>query len=267
LNEAQRGLAFAAFLKLLIPLFVVIPGIVAFVLFTQPAGTAIIDGVKESFQTASGTINYDKAYPWLISKFIPIGLKGLVLAALTAAIVSSLASMLNSTSTIFTLDIYKPYFKKNATEKQLVGMGRLAAGVALVIAVLLAPVMGYIKHMFQYIQEYTGLVSPGILGVFLMGLFWKKATNKGAIVGVLLSILVAFLLKTPALALPFMDQMFYTLIITMAIIAGVSLVTSKDDDDAKAISLPSKMFKTDSAFNICAYAILILLVVLYALFW
>ncbi|HPG38091.1 MAG TPA: sodium/sugar symporter [bacterium] len=267
LKEAQRGLAFAAFLKLLIPLFVVIPGIVAFVLFTQPAGTAIIDGVKESFLTTSGTINYDKAYPWLISKFIPIGLKGLVLAALTAAIVSSLASMLNSTSTIFTLDIYKPYFKKNATEKQLVGMGRLAAGVALVIAVLLAPVMGNIKQMFQYIQEYTGLVSPGILGVFLMGLFWKKATNKGAIVGVLLSILVAFLLKTPALALPFMDQMFYTLIITMAIIAGVSLVTSKEDDDAKAISLPSKMFKTDSVFNISAYAILIILVVLYALFW
>ncbi len=267
LKEAQRGLAFAAFLKLLIPLFVVIPGIIAFVLFTQDAGTAIIPGIKEAFLNANGTVNYDKAYPWLISKFIPIGVKGLVLAALTAAIVSSLASMLNSTSTIFTLDIYKPYFKKNATEKQIVGMGRIAAAAALVIAVLLAPVMGNIEQMFQYIQEYTGLVSPGILAVFLMGLFWKKATNKGAIVGVLSSIIVAFLLKTPALEMPFMDQMFYTLIITMAIIAGVSLVTSKEDDDAKAISLPAKMFKTDSVFNISVYAIMIILVVLYALFW
>jgi SSS family solute:Na+ symporter len=105
LKEAQRGIAFAAFLKLIIPFIVVIPGIVAYVLFTQPEGTSIIPGVKEAFSNPDGGINYDKAYPWLISTFIPVGLKGLVLAALTAAIVSSLASMLNSTSTIFTMDI------------------------------------------------------------------------------------------------------------------------------------------------------------------
>ena len=194
LREAQRGIAFAAFLKLLIPLIVVIPGIVAFVMFSQPEGTVIIDGIRQAFANADGSINYDKSYPWLISVFIPIGLKGLVLAALTAAIVSSLASMLNSTSTIFTMDIYKPYINKQASQKQLVTTGRITAFAALIIAIFMAPVMGNIPQMFQYIQEYTGLVSPGILAVFLMGLFWKKATNKAAIVGVLSSIVVALLL-------------------------------------------------------------------------
>jgi len=187
LKEAQRGIAFAAFLKLIIPLIVVIPGIVAYVMFTQPEGTAVISGVQEAFMKTGGGINYDKAYPWLIKVFIPIGFKGLVLAALTAAIVSSLASMLNSTSTIFTMDIYKPYMKKNVSEKQLVTVGRLTAGIALLIAIFMAPVLGNIPQMFQYIQEYTGLVSPGILAVFLLGLFWKKTTNKGAIIGVISS--------------------------------------------------------------------------------
>ncbi|KAA3610105.1 MAG: sodium/glucose cotransporter [Calditrichaeota bacterium] len=267
LQEAQRGIAFAAFLKLIIPLIVVIPGIVAYVLYAQPEGTAVIEGVQEAFNKVGGGINYDKSYPWLISVFIPVGLKGLVLAALTAAIVSSVASMLNSTSTIFTMDIFKPYINKNATEKQIVTVGRITAGVALIIAVLLAPVMGNIDQMFQYIQEYTGLVSPGILAVFLMGLFWKKSNNTGAIVGVILSIPIAWLLKIPVLDLPFLDQMFYTMLITMAIIAGVSMSTSEGDDDSKAISLPSKMFKTDSVFNIASYGILIVLAILYAIFW
>ncbi|MHB2153054.1 sodium/sugar symporter [Calditrichota bacterium GD2] len=267
LKEAQRGLAFAGFLKLIIPLFVVIPGIIAYVMFTQPEGTALIPGVKEAFFKPDGAINFDKAYPWLISVFIPTGLKGLVLAALTAAIVSSLASMLNSTSTIFTMDIYKPYIKKNATEKQIVFIGRLTAAAALVVAIIMAPVMGNIPQMFQYIQEYTGLVSPGILAVFLMGLFWKKTTNKGAIIGVVSSIVVALFLKTPAVDLPWMDQMFYTLFITMAIIVGVSLTTSPDVDDPKGIPLTAATFKTDSAFNISAYAIMIILAVLYTVFW
>jgi len=267
LKEAQRGIAFAAFLKLIIPLIVVIPGIVAYVMFTQPEGTAVISGVQEAFLKTGGGINYDKAYPWLISVFIPTGLKGLVLAALTAAIVSSLASMLNSTSTIFTMDIFKPYINKNASEKQLVTVGRLTAFVALVIAVLMAPVMGNIPQMFQYIQEYTGLVSPGILAVFLMGLFWKKATNKAAIVGVLSSIIVALLLKSTVVDLPWMDQMFYTMLITIVIIAGVSMTTSEQIDDPKGIQLTASLFKTGPVFNISAYAILIVLVVLYTIFW
>lgn len=267
LSEAQRGIAFAAFLKMIIPLIVVIPGIVAYVMFTQPEGTAIIPGVQEAFSNVDGSINYDKAYPWLISVFIPVGLKGLVLAALVAAIVSSLASMLNSTSTIFTMDIYKPYLGNGASEKKLVTVGRVVAAAALVIAVLLAPLLGSIPQMFQYIQEYTGLVSPGVLAVFLLGLFWKKTTNKAAIVGIISSILVALLLKSAIVDLPFIDQMFYTLIITMAIIAGVSLTTSPDVDDPKGIQLTSKLFTTDSVFNLSAYAILIMLVVLYSIFW
>jgi solute:Na+ symporter, SSS family len=268
LSEAQKGIAFAGFLKLIIPLIVVIPGIIAFVMYSQPAGTAIIPGVKEAFAAGQQGINFDKAYPWLISVFVPTGLKGLVLAALVAAIVSSLASMLNSTSTIFTMDVYKPYINKTATEKQVVLTGRLTAGIALIIAGLMAPLLGNIPQMFQYIQEYTGLVSPGILAVFLMGLFWKKTTNKAAIIGVLSSIVVAFALKKiPGVELPWMDQMMYTCLITMAIIAGVSLSTSAHDDDPKGIILTNKMFKTGPAFNISAYCIMIILTVLYVVFW
>ena len=267
IKEAQKGIVFAGFLKLIIPLIVVIPGIIAFVMFTQPAGTAAIPGVKEAFQLPGGGINFDKAYPWLISVFIPSGFKGLVLAALVAAIVSSLASMLNSTSTIFTMDIYKPYINKEASQKQMVFIGRTTAAVALIVAGILAPLLGNIPQMFQYIQEYTGLVSPGILAVFLMGLFWKKATNKAAIIGVISSIFVALALKSSVVDLPWMDQMFYTMLITMVIIAGVSLITSENDDDPKGIPLTAKIFRTDSAFNIGAYAIITILVVLYTVFW
>ena len=268
LPEAQKGIAFAGFLKLIIPLLVVIPGIVAYVMYTQPEGTSVIPGVQEAFSSTNGSINYDKSYPWLISVFVPTGLKGLVLAALVAAIVSSLASMLNSTSTIFTMDIYKPYLNKTASEKQVVYTGRITAAIALIIAGFIAPLLGNVPQMFQYIQEYTGLVSPGILAVFLMGLFWKKTTNTGAIVGVISSIFVAFALKKiPGVDLPWMDQMMYTCLITIAIIVMVSLSTSKQDDDSKAIILTDKTFKTGPCFNISAYAIIIILVALYTIFW
>jgi SSS family solute:Na+ symporter len=267
IRESQRGLAFAAFLKLIIPLIVVIPGIIAFVMFTQPEGTNLIPGIKEAFTKLGGGINYDKAYPWLIKMFIPTGLKGVVIAALVAAIVSSLASMLNSTSTIFTMDIYKPYLNPRASEKQIVGIGRITAFGALVIAGCVAPLLGNIPQMFQYIQEYTGLVSPGILAVFLMGLFWKKSTSKGAIIGVIASIPIALLLKTKAVDLPWMDQMLYTMLLTMVTIAGVSISTSKDTDDPKGIQLTAATFKTDGVFNICAYVIIMILTVLYVIFW
>lgn len=263
LKEAQRGIAFAAFLKMLIPFIVAVPGIVAWVMYSENLHDA-----QKAFQiTGSTALNNDNAYPWLISTFIPVGLKGLVLAALAAAIVSSLASMLNSTSTIFTMDIYKPYINKQASQTQLVNIGRITAAVALIVAVLLAPLLGGIDQMFQYIQEYTGLVSPGILAVFIMGLFWKKATNKGAIWGVLLSIPIALVFKVLPLEMPFMDQMFYTCLITMAIIFMISLSTCPTDDDPKAIALTADMFKTDKVFNICAYIICILLAVIYVVFF
>lgn len=267
LPEAQKGLAFAAFLKLIIPFLVCVPGIIAYVMFTEN-----MHGAVDAFTLADGTLNNDNAYPWLISSFIPNGLKGLVLAALVAAIISSLASMLNSVSTIFTMDIFKPYMAPKMEQKRnkpvnLVSVGRITAAVALVVACLIAPLLGNVGQMFQYIQEYTGLVSPGILALFLLGLFWKKTTNKGAITGVLLSIPVALALKFLPIDMPFIDQMFYTCIITMAIIVLVSLSTCPTDDDEKAIHLTADIFKTDRTFNICAYTVCILLVVIYAVFW
>jgi len=267
LRESQKGIVFAAFLKLIVPLFVVIPGIAAWVMFSQPDGTTIIDGVQDAFTKADGSMNVDKAYPWLISTFIPVGLKGLVVAALAAAIVSSLASMVNSTATIFTMDIYKPYLENKKTKNKDVAVGRLSGVVALLIAILVAPMLGNIDQAFQYIQEYTGLVSPGILGVFILGLFYKKATNKGAIAGILVSIPAALLLKLPVLGLPFMDQMLYTFLITLAVIVLVSLSTNKNDDDPKAIILTNKIFITGKAFNASAYAIMTVLVLLYVVFW
>jgi len=263
LGEAQKGLAFAAFLKMIIPFIVVIPGIIAYVMYTEGSF-----GAKEAFSLADGAINYDKSYPWLIANFIPTGLKGLVVAALSAAIVSSLASMLNSTSTIFTLDIYKPYFDKNASDKKLVKVGRLTVLIALVIAASLANFMGSVPQMFQYIQEYTTVVSPGILAIFLMGLFWKRTNARGAIIGVLVSIPFSLALKFLPIDLPFLDRALYTLLTSMVIIGAASLTTGhEEDDDPKAIPLHADTFRTDKVFNIAAYAITIILVVLYTLFW
>lgn len=267
LEESQKGIIFAGFLKLLIPLIVVIPGIIVYVLFNQPEGTTQISGVVDVFTQPDGSIQYDNAYPWLMKVFLTPGFLGLVVAALAAAIVSSVASMLNSVATIFTMDIYIPYFKKDATDKQTVNMGRISASVALVTAILIAPQLDNVPQVFQYIQEYTGMVSPGILAVFLMGLFWKKTTSKGAIYGVLSSIVIAIFLKAPAVQLPFLDQMLYTLILTIVIIMGVSLTTNPDDEDPKAIHTTSEMFKTGRAFNIGAYVILIIVTVLYSVFW
>ena len=262
ITEAQHGIIFAAFLKMLIPFIVVIPGIIAWVLYTE--GTP---GAAEAFELPNGTLNNDKAFPWLIRTLLPTGLKGLVLAALVAAIVSSLASMLNSISTIFTMDIYKPYFKSNATSKRYVNVGRITAVVVLLIAIAVTPLLSSMDQMFQYIQEYTGMVSPGILAVFMMGLFWKKATNKGATWGIVLSIPIALAFKVLPFEMPFMDQVFYTFIFTMVIIMMVSLTSCETDDDPKGLVLTANLFKTDKIFNICAYIICILLAVIYTIFF
>lgn len=267
LREAQNGIAFAAFLKLIIPLIVVIPGIIAFVMYSQPEGTAIIDGAKEAFTKSNGDINYDKAYPWLISTFIPSGLKGIVVAALTAAIISSLASMINSIATIFTMDIYKPYLGKTSSENQLVRIGRIAALSALIIALLAAPFLKSLPQVFQYIQEYTGLVSPGILAVSMLGLFWKKVTTRGAIWGTILSIPVALFLKLPVIELPFLDQMLYTFLITIAITGMISLSSNEFDDDPKGFNLTAKLFSTNASFNISSYIICLIIALLYTVFW
>jgi len=267
LEESQKGIIFAAFLKLIIPLIVVIPGIIVYVMYNQPEGTAQIPGVIDVFTNPDGSVEYDNAYPWLIKVFLTPGFKGLVVAALAAAIVSSLASMLNSVATIFTMDIYIPYFNKKATDRTTVNVGRITAGIALIVAVFLAPQLRTVPQVFQYIQEYTGLVSPGILAVFLMGIFWKKTTTSGAIYGVLSSIVIALMLKLLPLGMPFLDQMYYTLILTMVIIVGISLTHNPYDEDPKAIHTTAELFKTTSSFNIGAYVILVLVCFLYAVFW
>lgn len=275
LKESQRGIALAAFLKLIIPLIVVVPGIVAYVMNTGPDGVTT-SSAASSFIGEGGTIINDNAAPWLIKTFVPNGLKGLVLAALAAAIVSSLASMLNSTATIFTMDIFKPYFDKGASEQKLVNVGRITGVVSLVIAVILAPQLKSLGQVFQYIQEYTGVVSPGILAVFMLGLFYKKTTNNAAVWGVILSIPIAMYFKVGPngwsesalfVTLPFMHQMMITWVLTMLVMVGISYAEGKGKDHEKGIKLSKKLFATDPVFNISAFAIILILVALYAVFW
>ena len=273
LKEAQKGILFAAALKMILPIIVVIPGIAAYVIIKDPE---IMNGLGDVAMNNLPDMNTaDKAYPWLL-QLLPTGLRGLAFAALTAAIVSSLASMLNSTSTIYTMDIYKQYINTVADDRQTVNMGRISALVALIIASIMAPLLGGIDQAFQFIQEYTGVVSPGILAVFLLGLFWKKATNRGAIVGALMSIPIAMYFKVAPkgwsdsslfLDLPFLDQMGYTTLLTMAVIAVVSWSENNGSDDAKGIAISSSTFRTGPIFNIGAFAVMIALTVLYGLFW
>ena len=277
LEEGQKGIVFAAFLKLIIPLIVVLPGIIAYVMNLDPEtgqlNMALLS--NEGFLGSAGNIANDNAAPWLIKNFIPVGLKGLILAALAAAIVSSLASMINSTSTIFTMDIYKSTINKKADDKKMVKVGRLTGLVALIIAMILAPQLGSLGQVFQFIQEYTGVVSPGILAVFLMGLFYKKATNNAAIWGVILSVPIAMYFKVAPngwsdasifVNIPFMNQMLVTCIGTLLIIALISYFEG-NEDDPKGIVLTKKLFATSSTFNLAAFGVMLITAMLYAIFW
>jgi len=276
LEEGQKGIAFAAFLKLLIPIFVVLPGIIVYVMNLDASGSLAVESLDQGFIGANGSIVNDNAAPWLIKEVIPVGLKGLILAALAAAIVSSLASMVNSTSTIFTMDIYKSIINKKANDKSLVTVGRIAGLVALIIAIIIAPQLKSLGQVFQYIQEYTGVVSPGILAVFLMGLFYKKASNNGAIWGVISSIPIAMYFKVGPNGwsglsifnhdIPFMNQMLITCLATMFIIFAISKIEG-NNDDPKGILITKTLFSTSKVFNISAFSICIITAFLYAFFW
>ena len=277
LEESQKGILFAASLKMIIPLIVVIPGIAAYVIINDPL---LMKKLGESGMTNLPSLaQADKAYPWLM-QFLPTGLKGVAVAALAAAIVSSLASMLNSTATIFTMDIYKQLINKNANESKTVNVGRLSAFIALIIATIMAPLLGGIDQAFQFIQEYTGIVSPGILSVFVLGLFWKKSSNKGAVYGALASIPIALFFKVGPKGwlanspveeffptLPFLDQMGLTAILSMIVIAIVSIKENKISDDKKAIKLDKGVFDTSSIYNVGSFILMIILALLYSFFW
>ena len=217
LGEAQKGVAFAAILKLIMPLIVVIPGIAAFVLIQDAAnGFAPLDKA-------------DGAFPWVLSNFVPVGIKGLVFAGLVAAVGSSISSMVNSASTIFTIDIYKDLINKTASETNLVRTGRIAAIVALVIGVLVAPLLQSLGQAFQFIQEYTGFVSPGVFAVFLFGMFWKRTTSNAAFFTILLSIPISLLIRWLMPELPFLDRMGVAFLLCCTSLAVISSLETGDD--------------------------------------
>ena len=217
--EAQKGLVFAGFLKILIPFIVCLPGICAYYISLHP----------EAFTHLQGSIVVsDDAYPWLVRNFTPVGVKGLTFAALAAAIISSLASMLNSTSTLFTMDIYKKYLNKEASDKKLVNVGRITSLCALAIAlVAVKPLLGSLDQAFQYIQEYSGFIYPGIIVVFGLGLLWKRSSARAAVWSALIVIPLGILFKLFLGDVPFQLRAGYIFIILVCFHIIMSLIDKK----------------------------------------
>lgn len=249
LREAQKGVAFAGILKMLLPILVVVPGIAAYVL-------------------QADIVKPDDAYPWLLNNFVGAGMKGLVFAALIAAIVSSLSSMTNSSSTIFTMDLYQPLINKGASEKKLVLTGRITSIVVLTIAVLIAPLLRNLDQAFQFIQDFTGYITPGLVAIFLAGLFWKRATTNAALVVAILTIPMSLLFDLLIPDMPFMNRVGYSFLILGSILVIYSLLDPKrGKDSAKGFDLEIRMFRTGPYFNAIAILIMGVFAALYAIFW
>jgi solute:Na+ symporter, SSS family len=265
LKTARSGLLFAAFLKLLVPVIVVLPGITMFVLHKN--------GMFQQEMMPDGVVKPDHAYPTLMN-LLPAGLKGVAFAALTAAVVASLAGKANSISTIFSLDIYKKYFNKNASEKQLVGIGKWVVIVAMCIAALIAPALKNLDQAYQFIQEYVGFISPGVLAIFLMGFFWKRTTAAAALTGSLLTIPVSTILKFLPLwtqgafpDYPFLDRMTITFIVIVLIMIGISLSKPASDQASHVIVIDKKDFRVSPLFILGSVIIMGILAGLYTAFW
>ena len=284
LKTARHGLLFAAFLKLLMPVIVVLPGIAAYVLYQN--------GYFQQEMMVNGEMMADKAYPVLLN-LLPSGLKGLAFAALTAAVVASLAGKANSISTIFTLDIYQKKINPAATEKKLVLTGRLVVIIAMLVAVLIAPFLGIDKKGgFEYIQEYTGFVSPGIFAMFILGFFWKKTTSNAALfatiggfaLSILFKILPSFVnlewLASTGFAkqvlqkdgsmvyeIPFIDRMFFVFVISVIGMYIISVYENSRGVKTNGLEIDGKMFKTSPGFTAGALIVAGILIALYTLFW
>ena len=284
LKTARHGLLFAAFLKLLMPVIVVLPGIAAYVLYQN--------GYFQQEMMVNGEMMADKAYPVLLN-LLPSGLKGLAFAALTAAVVESLAGKANSISTIFTLDIYQKKINPAATEKKLVLTGRLVVIIAMLVAVLIAPFLGIDKKGgFEYIQEYTGFVSPGIFAMFILGFFWKKTTSNAALfatiggfaLSILFKILPSFVnlewLASTGFAkqvlqkdgsmvyeIPFIDRMFFVFVISVVGMYIISVYENSRGVKTNGLEIDGKMFKTSPGFTAGALIVAGILIALYTLFW
>ncbi len=265
LKTARNGLLFAAFLKLLVPVIVVLPGITMFVLHKN--------GMFHNEMMPNGIVKPDHAYPTLMN-LLPPGLKGVAFAALTAAVVASLAGKANSISTIFSLDIYKKFFNKEASEKQLVGIGKWVVIVAMGIAALIAPALRSLDQAYQFIQEYVGFISPGVLAIFLMGFFWKRTTATAALTGSLLTIPVSTVLKfLPVWThgafpdFPFLDRMTITFILIVAIMTVISLSRPAEDQLSHTIVINKKDFTVSPSFVLGSVIIMGILAGLYTVFW
>jgi solute:Na+ symporter, SSS family len=249
LREAQRGMVFAGYLKLIIPVLVVIPGIAAFYL-------------------KADLVKPDEAYPWLLNRFVPAGVRGFVFAALIAAIVSSLAAIINSASTIFSVDLYKVFLRPGASEKELVNTGRISSIVAVLIASVVASMLTGIQQVFQFIQEYTGLVSPGITALFILGIFWKKTTARAAWIAVIITIPVPVLIRLIRPDLPFLDNMVVSFVIISLQMIITTLLDKRGNMNIKQWELPEGIFRNnDPVFKLASAGILLILVILYFIFW
>jgi SSS family solute:Na+ symporter len=258
IDEAQRGVLFAAFLKLIMPLIIVVPGIAAVLI-------------------APGLPKPDEAYPSMM-RLLPTGLLGLVFAALIAAIIASTASKINSIATIFTLDIYaklkgEPTDVEDSTgshgarERHLVLVGRIAAVTAIIIAIIMArPLLGKSDQAFQFIQEFTGFFTPGITVIFLLGLFWKRANEAGAIAAAVASVALSWIFKIYWATLPFMDRMGVVFLIAAALAILISLVTPQRAG-SDTIETRDVVYATRAGFNAGALAVVLILVALYATWW
>jgi SSS family solute:Na+ symporter len=265
LATARNGILFAAFLKLLVPLIVVIPGIAMFVLHEN--------GLFQNEMSMDGVIKPDQAYPTLMN-LLPSGLKGVAFAALTAAVVASLAGKANSISTIFSLDIYKKMINTNASEKQLVNTGRWAVVISITVAAFVAPALRSLDQAYQFIQEYVGFLSPGVLAIFLLGLFWKKTTSGAALFGTILTIPLSATLKflpdwTGGMfpVYPFLDRMFITFWIVLFLMIIISLMTPASVQRKEILPFEKSMLEVKPAFIIGSILILGILAALYTVYY
>ena len=252
LDEAKKGMVFAAFLKILIPFIVCIPGVCAFYIMNAPE----CDGLRE---TLAGSITRsDDAYPFLIRNFTPTVVKGLSFAALAAAVISSLASMFNSTSTLFTMDIYKQFINKNASEKKLVNVGRLTSVSALIIALIAVyPLMGGIDQAFQFIQEYSAFVYPGVVVIFGLGLLWKRASGTAAVVCAIGTFAFSIIYKFAFPDMPFLVRSGVVFITLVILFVWISLKSKKSvaADPLDEITIKTQLLWSNIMFVIAAVSL------------
>ncbi len=266
LKTARKGILFAAFLKLLIPIIAVLPGIAMYVLHQKGMFQA-------EMSDSHGIIKPDHAYPTLMN-LLPAGLKGIAFAALTAAIVASLAGKANSISTIFSLDIYKKFINKNASEKKLVLIGRWVVVMSMLVAAIVTPALRSLDQAYQFIQEYVGFIAPGVLAIFLLGFYWKRTNSAAALAGALLTIPISTVLKflpnwtnNAFPNFPFLDRMSITFGLIVLVMIFISLSNPKKENNSKAIEVDVAMFKVSPEFVIGSVVIIGILAALYTVFW